>query len=340
MIRAITFQCPDRAPIQHWAQPGAYMRHGSALLELFERYPDDFDNEGVNPPEPASVERLTEVREWRDAWGTLWHGLKGFTSGEVKVPAIPDWSRWSEYQFPPLPEPSYFEWFRAKVERRHPKWFVLASGGTLFQQMISLRGMTNLLMDLAEDRPEVHELADRLVEYRLAHIKRYLETQVDAIEFADDWGAQDRMLIHPELWRNFFKPRYKRLFEPVKEAGRFIWFHTDGWTLDILEDLIELGIDVLNPEHDVMGDERVAKHVAGRVCIKTNIDTQYLLPRGSPDEIRAYVKKLLVLFGNYNGGIILHGEIGPDVPLENVQALFSAFYEFGSYPFHWIRGEL
>ena len=169
----------------------------------------------------------------------------------------------------------------------------------------------------------------------LASIGEYVKTDVDCVRFGDDWGAQDRMLVHPDMWRRFFKPRYKRMFDVIKEAGKFVWFHTDGWIWEIIDDLIEIGVDVLNPQHGCMGDERVAARVGGRVCIRTDIDRQYLIPWGTPDEIRAYVKKVLKLVGGYNGGIILHGEVGPDVPLENVQALYSAYYDYGRYPFDW-----
>ena len=335
LTRAISFQGPDRAPIHHYIFPGAFYRHGEALLKVAERYPDDFGNEGVQPPPPEPVEASNEIVEWQDAWGTVWRRLKGYTSGEVQTPAIPTWDRWSEYQFPPTPSEQHFEGFRAHVATLHPERFVNGSGGSLFQLVEHLRGPANLLMDLAEDRQEIHELVDRLVEYHLVSIKGYLAAGVDCVAFGDDWGAQDRVLNHPDMWRRFWKPRYKRMFDAIKETGKFVWFHTDGWILEIIPDLIEIGVDVLNPQHHCMGDERVAELAAGKVCIRTDIDRQRLIPFGTPEEIRAYVKKVLKLFGDHNGGIILHGEVGPEVPLENVEAMYAAFYEFGGYPFAW-----
>ena len=333
--RAITFGGPDRAPIHHYIFPGAFFRHGQALLEVANRYPDDFGNEHINPPEPRQADAITEVVEWQDAWGTVWRRLRGYTSGEVKTPALPTWDRWHHYAFPPTPSQEHFERFRAQVAQIHPDGFACAGGGSLFQHIQHMRGPANLFMDLAEDRQEVHELADRKVDHMLAGITEYVKTDVDCIRFGDDWGAQDRLLVHPDMWRRFFKPRYKRMFDVIKDAGKFVWFHTDGWIWEIIDDLIEIGVDVLNPQHHCMGDERVAAKVDGRVCIRTDIDRQHLIPWGSPDEIRAYVKKVLKLFGNHNGGILLHGEVGPDVPLENVQALYAAYYDYGRYPFDW-----
>ena len=78
---------------------------------------------------------------------------------------------------------------------------------------------------------------------------------------------------------------------------------------------------------------------AGRVCIRTDIDRQWVVPLGAPDDIREAVKEAIECFGRFDGGIILHGEIGPDVPLENIEALYSAFYEYGQYPLEWTAGD-
>lgn len=336
VLKAITFQGPDRAPINHYVFPGAFYRHGRALLEIAQRYPDDFDNAAVNMPEgDLRPEESLEIVEWRDAWGTLWYRLKGYTSGEVKEPALPTWDAWADYQMPPLAGADHFAELSAQFHRDAQRLFLRGSGGSLFQLMQHMRGPANLLMDLAEDCPEVHELADALVAHHLYHIKGALMAGADCITFGDDWGAQDRLLVRPEMWRRFFKPRYKRLFDAIRDAGKFIWFHTDGWIVEIIPDLIEIGVNVLNPQHHIMGDERVAELAAGKVCLRTDIDRQWLIPFGSPEEIRSYVKKVLRLFGDYDGGIMLHGEVGPDVPLENVQALYSAFYDYGRYPFDW-----
>jgi len=115
-----------------------------------------------------------------------------------------------------------------------------------------------------------------------------------------------------------------------------VWFHSDGWTLDILEDLIEIGVTVLNPQHACMDTRRVGEIAGGRVCIRTDIDRQWVIPFGSPADVVEAVKEAIVAFGSFNGGVLLHGEVGQEVPLENVEALYSAFYEYGEYPLTWM----
>ena len=134
LLAAIEFSGPDRCPIHHYVFPGAIWRHQQKLLDLAEKYPDDFGNAGilsnVHPP-PQAQETTADIVEWRDNWGTVWRRLRGYTSGEVLQPAIADWDEWRTYQFPPHPPDSHYEEFAAQVKERHPQEFVTASGGGL-----------------------------------------------------------------------------------------------------------------------------------------------------------------------------------------------------------------
>ncbi len=341
ILAAIEFTGPDRAPIHHYCFPGAIWRHGQRLLDLAEKYPDDFDNENIKANAQAKLEEdqsSDDVVEWQDGWGTVWRRLRAYTSGEVLRPAIPDWDAWRTYEFPPKPSDEHFEQFAAQAKARHPEWFVFGWGGGFFQHMQHLRGPANYYMDLAEDNEGVNELADRMVEYNVYSIERYAKAGADCISFGDDWGSQDRLLIHPDAWRRFFKPRYKRMFDAAREAGVHVWFHTDGWILEIIEDLIEIGVTLLNPQHPCMGTKRVGEIAGGRVCIRTDIDRQWVTPFGTPEQVVAAVKEAIEAFGRFNGGIMLHGEVGPEVPFENIEALYSAFYEYGKYPLTWLEG--
>ncbi len=334
VIAAIEFKGPDRVPIHHFAFPGAFWRHGEKLVKLLnEQFPDDFGSKFSIPPEPEGKDLFVR---YTDEWGSEWVMKKGYTAGEVKKPAIDDWSKWKDYKFPPLPPDSHFEALKAHIKESGHQFYVLGAGGTLFERMQWLRGPENLFIDLAEDREELHELADRIVEWNINLIARYIKAGVDGLSFADDWGSQDRLLISPKKWREFFKPRYKRMFEIVKDAGKHVFFHTDGWTVDIWDDLIEIGVDVLNPQHTLVPKPILEQKLAGRVCIRSDLDRQHILPFGTPEQVREHVKETIALFGRFNGGLILHGEIGPDVPFENIVAMLETAYEFGKYPLSWL----
>ena len=340
VTRAIEFNGPDMCPVHQYIFPGAFWEHGQKLIDLVREYPDDFGTDLV----PASLtedEAATDIIEWVDGWGTKWHRMRGYTAGEVVEPAIPNWDNWGDYQFPPDAALEVYEGFARALPERQQEWYVFIGGGGFFQHMQHMRGPANYFMDLAVDCREVHELADRMVAYNIRDMKGYFDACArydctpDGVFFGDDWGSQNALLIHPDMWRRFFKPRYKAMFDVVKDAGAHVWFHSDGWLWEIIDDLIEIGVDVLNPQHELMGMDRVADKVRGRCCIRTDLDRQHIIPRGTPEEVVAHVKHAIKAFGSENGGVILHGEVGQDVPFANIEAMYKAFRQYGKYPLAW-----
>jgi len=337
IIRTVEFSGPDKMPVHRSVFPGALQRHGQKLADLLNGIPDDFSPAKVEVPPPPKKD-APPMESYRDEWGCLWLRRQGYTAGEVKEPPLPTWDHFKNYQFPELPT---FEGVEKFIRETDHRWYVFGYSWNLnlFERLQFVRGTENLFMDLAEDREEVHVLADRIVQYYTDGIKRCLGTGADGYYFSDDWGAQTSMLISPEKWRTFFKPRYRGMFDVVKNAGAHVWFHTDGWITEILDDLIEIGVDVLNPQHHIMGNELVAERIAGRICLRSDLDRQHIIPHGSPDEIEAHVKDIIRLFGDFNGGLVLHGEVGPEVPFENIEAMHRAFERYGRYPLDWLARE-
>jgi hypothetical protein len=144
---------------------------------------------------------------------------------------------------------------------------------------------------------------------------------LDGIHFRDDWGTQQALMISPRLWRTFFKPAYARLFALARNAGVHVWFHSDGVIEAIIPDLIEIGVQVLNPQVSAIGRKKVAALCRGRICVEADIDRQGILPYGTPEDVRAAVRADIKAFDGLNGGYIGRGEVAGDVPLENTLAL-------------------
>jgi len=333
ILAAMEFSGPDRAPIHHYIFPGAFLEHGDKLLDLLAKHPDDFNNAG-----PLANHKLSQqwagpeqTIEWVDGWGTQWVRSSHYTSGEVVKPAIPEWDDCPDFRFPNQPAEEHYEKYAARVAELHPNEFVMVSGGGLFQHIQNLRGPEGFFLDIAEDRAELYELQERLVSHYIPILHRHLQAGADCANWGDDWGAQGAMLCSPDSWRRIFKPYYRRLFDVVLEHGRKIWVHSDGWILDILPDLIEMGATLVNPQHACMGTKRVGEIVGGKLCVRTDIDRQWIIPHGTPETIREAVAEAMDSFGRFNGGILLHGEIGPQVPFENIVALYEAFDELGRY---------
>lgn len=317
VIRAIEFDLPDRIPITNASLPAAYLKYGDRLRRIFARYPSDF---GINRPPSTYPEQayfLGKRRIYVDEWGCEWSMIQRGILGQVKGHPLSDLKALGTYKFPKTPEPKYS----------------LGEGGNLFERMQWLRGFENLMVDLVTRRKEAFAIRDSIVKYNLELIRRSLEFDVDGICFSDDWGTQRGLMISPSLWRQFFKPAYLRMFDEVKKARKHVFFHSDGYIMDIIPDLIELGVDVLaEAELQVNGIDSLAREFGGRVCFLGNLDTQGILPFGSAEDVKRHALHAISALGCYDGGFIGDFEVHPDIPLSNVKATFDAFAKYGKYP--------
>jgi uroporphyrinogen decarboxylase len=211
------------------------------------------------------------------------------------------------------------------------RWYARGGWITYFEQLQQLRGMENFLADLASEPPGLERLLDDLLAFNLSWIDQWTALGYDGLHFGDDWGGQTSLLVKPALWRKLFKPRYAEMFRRVKAAGMDVWFHSDGFINDIAGDLIEIGVDVLNFQVAVTGHRWAMGNIRGRVAVRTDIDRQSVLPFGSPAQVTEEVQRTFEMCGAASGGLIACGEVGPDVPLANVRAMYEAFRRYGAY---------
>jgi uroporphyrinogen decarboxylase len=211
------------------------------------------------------------------------------------------------------------------------RWYARGAWIVYFEQLQQLRGMENFFADLATESGEFYRLLDLLLDFNLRWLDKWIKLDYDGYEFADDWGHQYGLMMNPKPWRRIFKPRWAEMIKKVRSAGKDVWFHTDGHANEVLGDLVEIGANVINCQVSVVGMEWVAANLRGKVAIRTDIDCQHLLPYGSPSEVKEGVHRTLEACGNSAGGVVACGEIGPDVPLEIIRAMYEAFVEYGAY---------
>ena len=263
----------------------------------------------------------------RDDFGTVWRVERAGLCGIPVAWPIPDLDRYDEYRWPALfaAGPPRGRQYSGHMPGHDERWYARGGWFTYFEELQQLRGMENLLSDLAAEPPALLRLMDDLLEFVLRWIDRWTALPYDGLHFGDDWGGQTGLLIRPALWRRLFKPRYAEMFRRIKAAGMDVWFHSDGFINDIVGDLAEIGVDVLNFQIAVTGHDWAARNVRGRIAVRTDIDRQKVLPFGTPDEVREEVARTFEACGTAEGGLIACGEIGPDVPLENIRALYEAF---------------
>jgi uroporphyrinogen decarboxylase len=200
-------------------------------------------------------------------------------------------------------------------------------GFALFERAWALRGFEQMFVDLATDQAFVAELLDRITAIQLILIHRFLDLGVDGGYFGDDYGAQKGLLFSPAMWRKLIKPRLAQLFAPFVERGLPVLMHSDGQIHKILPDLVEIGLTTLNPvQPEALEHAWLYQNFRDQLSFYGGISTQTVLPSGTPDEVRAAVRKCARDLAPNGTGLL----IGPshrmmtDIPMENVTALLAA----------------
>jgi len=337
----INLDKPDKAPIMHSPLPGALIKYGESLNAIFAKYPQDFGPSEFTIPKPEDLPPDYRKGIHKDEWGTVWVSSVEGIHGQVYDYPIKSWDVLNDYVFPPLQESTSAYYIqnlknlKTRVSDLKAKGYFVMLGfnpGNYFERMQWLRGFRNLLIDFLTKPKRLYNFADMLLEYCFRSISFVLDAKPDAVSFGDDWGTQDRLMVNPSFWREFFKPRYEKMFKLVHDGGAYVYFHSDGYILDIIQDLAEIGVDVLNPQFSCFKLEKLEEAVYEKMCVSSDIDRQYVLPMGTPEEVDVYIKRVIELFSHEGrGGLICRGEINIDIPLENIEAMYQAFKRYSKY---------
>jgi len=203
-----------------------------------------------------------------------------------------------------------------------------------------LRGFEDWFIDLAADEKLAAALFDATLEHSLAVAEEILKVGgdlIDVVHWGEDLGMQNGPIVSPELFRRLFKPRLKKYFDMVKKhTSAFIHFHCCGSIYKLLDDLIELGVDVIHPAQVAaknMDSSILGPEFGDRLSFWGGVDTQRVLPSGTTEEVKAEVRRRIKDFAP-GGGYILGAvhNIQPGVPVENIIAMYEAGKEYGQYP--------
>ena len=210
-----------------------------------------------------------------------------------------------------------------------------------FERAFSLQGMDRFLLNLAMYPDFATALLRKITDVCLVHIDHFLDEcgdNIDIIKIGDDLGTQERLLISPRMYRQMLKPLHAEIIQTIRQRTKAkVFFHSDGDIFDLIEDFIEIGVDILNPVQTSAGkmSDLAALHARykGRIVFCGAIDTQKVLPFGTPEEVRQEVRRVINLLGP-DGGYMLASvhTIMNEVPAENLLAMVDAVEEFGTYP--------
>jgi len=343
--RALTFQHPDRAPRELWVLMATDMLRMDEVNAVLERFPPDityptaeggwnFRQVRHHGPHVFRYGRSERARGtpyqaggYVDAWGTPWEVGEVGVTGEVKHPPLADWSALARYA-PPREMLDGANWDDVNRFCDETEQFVIAAGvNNPFERMQWLRGTEQVFTDLAWGSAELLRLRDLVHDFFMREIELWCKTNVDAIKIQDDWGAQNALLIRPQMWRDVFKPLYADYCRLIRAAGKFVFMHSDGHISDIYPDLIEVGVDALNSQLFCMDIEELARKHRGQITFWGELDRQYVLPFGTPDDVRRAVRRVRRAMDSGEGGAIAQMQFGKYDPLANIVAAYEAWME-------------
>jgi uroporphyrinogen decarboxylase len=364
ILTALSHRAPDRCPLYASFTPEFAVRlrealgirlgshhnpHGGGNTYQLERALD-FDmlltsvgwangyyaNETYNPSGGAL--RRPGQGSYTDEWGVTWRNTSyttrfggGFYTEMVGCP-LADESAITGYRVPDPDRPElYADAERMIRELRDEYWIVGATVTTIFETAWALRGYERLLMDFVTDPDLADAVLDIPFRYHLRAAERLVRLGVDMIWIGDDVGGQNAMIMSPETWRRFLKPRMARFIAAIKAINPAlkVAYHSDGWFHGIIGELIEVGVDVLNPIQSRSMDPAMLKRDFGdRLCFWGSVDEQHTLPFGTPADVKAEVRLRLETLGK-GGGLILapSQHVQLDTPVENFLAMVEAVRE-------------
>jgi uroporphyrinogen-III decarboxylase len=203
--------------------------------------------------------------------------------------------------------------------------------GFMYLRLLDLRGFEEIMIDFFEEPPELQLLIDKVLNYNLRQTEIMLENNKSKmVYFGDDLGMQKGLATGAEKWRKYLKPCFEKIYGLCKADNRLVYMHTDGCIYEIMQDLQECGVDMINPQYRANGLDNLEKICKGKIAICLDLDRQ-LFPVATPAEIRAHAKECVERLYLPEGGLAINVEIGPDYPLENIEAVIDAVNELRFY---------
>jgi len=310
------------------------------------------DVRGVRDRHPLETLRRNLEREphspFIDSWGTgqteiepgVWypgvHPLSKATAIE-EIEAYPGW--------PDMSDPTRIA--HVKETARHlaeqNEYAIMATPWLLFpfERAHAMQGMEVFLLNMAKYPEFAKALLRKITEVCKSLMGPFLDElgdNVDIIKIGDDLGTQDGLMISPEMYREILKPFHADFIQFIKERTKAkVLFHSDGDVFPLIDDFIEIGVDILNPIQTSAGKmsdlEGLKKHYGKNIVFCGGIDTQRILPYGTPEQVRQEVRRVMHILGP-GGGYMMASvhTIMNDVPPDNVLAMVDAALEYGNYP--------
>ena len=259
----------------------------------------------------------------RDDFGVIWEQTDVNRGAPVRFPL--EQPALAGYRFPDPKEPARFETLAGRIEGNEGL-YVAVFVGDLFERACFLRGPGEFLLDLMAHPAFARELFQRTMDYILETMEEVAKLPVDGVFLSDDYGDQRGLLMSPDTWRDLIAPELRRFCLRARELGLTPALHSCGNVRELLPELIDIGFRIIHPlQPEALDVVEVKRTLGDQFTIYGGLDTQRVLPDGSPEDVRALVAQRVQELGR-GGGFILGPamKIQHDVPLANLLALIDA----------------
>ena len=342
ILRAVRFERPEYIPMVFHINAACWHHYPQeALSELMA------DHQLLFPGFTARADRVElecdptsrAGKPYADGWGCLWETTDDGITGTVTRHPLATWEAFDGYA-PPDPQcstgrgPTDWDQVAAGYHRAREQGRLRRGGlphGHTFMTLMYIRGYENLTYDMADGEKRLGRLIEMVEEFNLALVGRYLDMGVEWMGYAEDLGMQIGPMLSPEHFRRYIKPSYERLIAPARERGCIIHMHSDGDIRELVDDLVDGGVEVVNLQDLVNGIDWISAKLAGKVCIDLDIDRQRVTRFGTPRQVDALVREEVEKLGGKEGGLMMIYGLYPGVPLENARALMDAMEKYMTY---------
>jgi uroporphyrinogen decarboxylase len=342
---AFTRGVPDRVPRNATFTP--YQRDQVRLRTGCEDPADAFDLEmrhvgfrpAHTPPDfarylPANLPPGTTSDEWglTEKPGTYFH----FTEYVYPMVNLRDSAELDSWPFPDYTPAYRYAGVPEEIAAWHQRgYYVAGSVGHIFETAWYIRSMEQLFIDMRFNRAFAERLYDEIMERRLYLAVQHARAGADAISTGDDVGTQRGMLMSPEMWRHWLKPRWRKVIAAAKavKPDLIVTYHSDGDITAIIPELAEIGVDVLNPvQPECLDLQEVKRLYKDRLAFFGGMGIQTTMPFGSVEDVRVEVRRLIRILGEDGGFMIAPTHVlEPEVPWDNIMAFFDEVRLSGAY---------
>ena len=342
LLRMMYFDYPKWVPVQVYFLPACQKKYGSALNEIMKKHRRLFPKFEEITEEKIEFKDLYVEGEVVDCWGCVWKNLHGGLVGKVTVHPLEDWSNFEGWKRK-IPDPEnqgllgLRNWDEIRGQIENKKRLGLISPdyplphGFHFMLMWDLRGFENFMVDMITEEPKLSELMGIIINYNKYCVVKVLEMGSNFLGLAEDLGMQNSFPISKELWDKYVKPGYEATMGEAKKRGIPVFFHSDGYIIPIIDDLIELGVTLLNPQSGANGVRNLREKTLRKLALCLDLNRQ-ILPYASNSEIKQHLDDIFENLYLSEGGLMLNIEINEDVSLQSMDYLFSIVEDYCQLP--------